>query len=272
MNKAGYTLSRNDAELRRRFGNTTANLIRSLDRLDNKDWLPPLLLCLLQHKEGKREDVADIVFKLERVAYYLFMVRADVNARMSRYADVLDLLDPPAEAKARAGAKERSTGFDLTDSEASALFAALDGDVYLSTRVVKPLLLRLEQASHDGSAIYDYPTISVEHVCPQTLPANSDWDHWFANRDDHVKWLHTIGNLVLLNFRKNSAARNYEFVVKKNTYFVAGDTSAFALTNEVRAFDTWKPEQIEKRHEEMLRRLAKAWDLAAQFEKWWATN
>ena len=267
-----YTLSRNDAELRRRFGNATANLVRSLDRLDNKDWLPPLLLCLLQHKEGKRDDVADIVFKLERVAYYLFMVRADVNARMSRHADVLDLLDPSAEAKARAGAKERSTGFDLTDSEASAFFAALDGDVYLFTRVVKPLLLRLEQASHDGSAIYDYPTISVEHVCPQTLPANSEWDQWFANRDDHVKWLHTIGNLVLLNFRKNSAARNYEFGVKKNTYFVAGDTSAFTLTNEVRAFDTWKPEQIEKRQEELLRRLAKAWDLTAQFEKWWTAN
>lgn len=264
-----YTLSRNDSELRQRFGNKTANLVRSLDRLDNKDWLPPLLLCLLQHKEDKRNDVADVVFKLERVAYYLFMVRADVNARMSRYADVLDLLDPPAEAKARAGAKERSTGFDLTDSEVSALFTALDGDVYLFTRVVKPLLLRLDQASHDGSAIYDYPTISVEHVCPQTLPLNSEWGQWFANRDDHVKWLHSIGNLVLLNFRKNSAARNYEFGIKKNTYFVSGDTSAFTLTNEVRAFDTWKPEQIEQRQDDLLRRLAKAWDLNAQFEIWW---
>src|SRR5690606_13900524 len=138
-----------------------------------------------------------------RLAYYLFMVRADVNAQMSRYADVLDALEPLAEPKAKVSVKGRSTGFVLTQAEAFALFNALDGDVYLATRVVKPILLRLEQASTDGSAIYDYPTISVEHVCPQTLPDNSRWADWFSNPEDHSSCLHTLGNLVLLNFRKN---------------------------------------------------------------------
>uniref|UniRef100_UPI003B5183BE DUF262 domain-containing protein n=1 Tax=Roseovarius indicus TaxID=540747 RepID=UPI003B5183BE len=267
-----FLLSMDDAELRSRFGHKTADLVRSLERLDNKDWLPPLLLCLQQSNTGDKDDVADFVFELERLAYYLFMVRADVNARMSRYADVLDKLEPPVDRKLRAGAKERSTGLELTQDEVFALFNALDGNVYLATRVVKPLLLRLEQASHDGSANYDFPTISVEHVCPQTLEEGSQWAEWYADGEDHSIWLHTIGNLVLLNFRKNSAARNYDFEKKKTKYFAPGDTSPFTLTNEVREFSSWTPEDIEGRRKELLKRLAKDWGLKDTFKKWWKSE
>lgn len=267
-----FMLSQNDTELRKRFGPETADLVRSLDRLDNKDWLPPLLLCLRQSNESKLDDVPEIVFQLERLAYYLFMVRADVNARMSRYADVLDALEPLAEPKPRVSLKDRSTGFTLSQAEAFALFNALDGDVYLATRVVRPILLRLEQASTDGSAIYDYPTISVEHVCPQTLPDNSQWAEWFSDPDEHSYWLHTLGNLVLLNFRKNTAARNFDFDTKKNKYFAPGDSSAFTLTNEVRANSTWRPSDIRERQEALLRRLAKDWRLDDVFEQWWQSE
>lgn len=267
-----FMLSQNDAELRRRFGSKTADLVRSLDRLDNKDWLPPLLLCLRQSNEQKRDNVPEIVFQLERLAYYLFMVRVDVTARMSRYADVLDELEPPAETRIRAGMRERSTGLTLTQAEGFALFNALDGDVYLATRVVKPILLRLEQASTDGSAIYDYPTISVEHVCPQTLPDNSQWAEWFSDAEAHSSWLHTLGNLVLLNFRKNSAARNFEFDVKKEQYFAPGNSCAFTLTSEVRSYPTWTPSDIAKRRKLLLRRLAKDWRLEDVLEAWWESE
>lgn len=267
-----FSLSMNYDELSRRFGRKTADLVRSLDRLDNKDWLPPLLLCLRQSNEGNRDDVDEVVFKLERLAYYLFMVRADVNARMQRYADVLDILEPLSSPKPRVGSKERSTGFDLTPDESFALFDALDGSVYLASRVVKPILLRIEQASTDGSANFDYPTISVEHVCPQTLKEGSQWAEWFPNQEEHSEWLHTIGNLVLLNFRKNSAAKNFDFGRKKNEYFASGDTSAFVLTNEVREYDTWKLSDIEERRELLLERLAEAWDLEDELAEWWETE
>jgi hypothetical protein len=264
-----FMLSMDDGELRRRFGPKTADLIRSLDRLDNKDWLPPLLLCFRQSNEGKRDDVEDIVFQLERLAYFLFMVRADVNARMMRYADVLDLLEPLPSPKPRAGGKDRSSGLTLSRDESFALFDALDGDVYLASRVIKPLLLRIEQASSDGSANFDYPTISVEHVCPQTIAEGSQWSKWFPDRDEHATWLHTIGNLVLLNFRKNSAARNFDFDKKKTEYFATGDASPFILTNEVRSRKTWKITDMEERRELLLERLASAWGLKAEFKSWW---
>ncbi|MEQ8393733.1 MAG: DUF262 domain-containing HNH endonuclease family protein [Gammaproteobacteria bacterium] len=265
-----FTLSMDDADLRRRFGAKTADLVRSLDRLDNKDWLPPLLLCLRQSNAGSRNDVAEVVFQLERLAYYLFMIRADVNARMYRYAVVLDELEPPTSQKVRAGGRERSTGLQLTEAEAFALFRALDGDVYLATRVVKPILLRLEQASTDGSANYDYPIISVEHVCPQNPTEGSQWLAWYPDPETHSARLHSLANLVLLSIRKNSSAQNYDFDLKKTKYFAPGDTSAFTLTNEVRAFETWQPSDVERRQEEVLQRLAKDWRLSELFQTWWA--
>ena len=255
-------LAANDSELRSRFGNQAANLIRSLNRLDNKDWLPPLLLCLRQAAEGKRDDTPEIIFKLERLAYVLFVTRADVNTRMARYADVLETLDPLGKIK------NRSTGLELGSDEAKALFTTLNGPVYLASRVVKPLLLRLEQASTDGAATYDYPTITVEHVCPQTIAASSQWEDWFPQQEQHAELVHKIGNLVLLTHRKNASASNYDFDKKKTTYFVQGDSCAFTLTAEVREAKSWTPEDIETRQKIVLERLAKAWRLADDFESW----
>lgn len=263
-----FMLSMNDGKLRKRFGVKTADLIRSLNRLDNKDWLPPLLLCLRQATEDGGDNVADFVFKLERLSYYLFMVRADVNARMARYATVLDALEPLPGQKQRTGAKSKTSGLDLSQAEAFALFSALDSDVYLATRVVKPILLRLEQASTDGSASYDYPTISVEHVCPQNYDGNSQWATWYSP-EQHSIWLHSLGNLVLLNRRKNSTAQNYDFLKKKNKYFVSGDSCPFTITNEVREYKTWKPDDIEDRRTIILERLAEDWGLEDVLQEWW---
>ncbi|MBK4998991.1 DUF262 domain-containing protein [Pseudomonas sp. S31] len=262
-------LARDDQQLRKRFGPKCADLVRSLERLDNRDWLPPLLLCLRQCNGGADIDVLEFVFQLERLAYFLFLTRADVNARMSRYVDVLDEIDPPIEPKARSIHRGRSGGLKIGQPEASMLFSALDGNVYLVSKVVKPLLLRLEQASTDGSANYDYPVISVEHVCPQTIAPGSQWAQWFPDADVHASWVHTLANLVLLNTRKNSAAQNYDFDRKKTKYFASGDTCAFTLTNEVRSYPQWTLEDLEHRRVELLERFAKTWRLESSLAKWW---
>ena len=116
------------------FDTHTARLVESLGRLDNKDWVPPLLLRLKQHADNQDVDVSCFTKKLERLAYFLFVTRADVNTRMARYADVLDEIDPRSERTFR------SPGLTLEDLELFDLFSALDGQIYLKSRVVKPLL------------------------------------------------------------------------------------------------------------------------------------
>ncbi|MCY4303248.1 MAG: DUF262 domain-containing HNH endonuclease family protein [Aestuariivita sp.] len=258
-----FLLSLDQVKIQSEFGLKIADLMQSLNRLDNKDWLPPLLLCLKQYNDGNTSyNVSDFIFKLERLAYYLFVIRANINTRISRYAKVLTILDLCKEDD------HKDSGLDITREEACRLFRELGGDIYRTTSVVKPILLRLDQASTDASAHYNYQTISVEHVCPQTIKKQSQWQDWFPTEEDHKQWVHSLGNLVLLDRRKNSAAQNYEFDLKKKKYFVPGNSSPFTLTKEIDAYKTWKPVDIENRRYELLKRLAKTWDLEDGFETW----
>lgn len=257
-----FELAEDQSKLESQFGARTAALIRSLNRLDNKDWIPPLLLCLRMYADNRNVDVRSFITKLERLAYFLFVARADVNERMSRYADVLDQIDP------REGRTPRTGGLELDERDTKRLFEELDSDIYLKSRVAKPLLLRLDQALSDGSAVYDYTTISVEHVCPQTIENGSQWDKWFSDREQHDEWLHRLANLVLLTHRKNSSASNWDLDRKKEKYFVKGDKCPFVLTGEVLEAAIWTPMTLADRQNHVLRALAKSWLLEDQFSAW----
>tara|TARA_R110001606_G_scaffold117805_1_gene247781 strand:+ start:3635 stop:5383 length:1749 start_codon:yes stop_codon:yes gene_type:complete len=261
-----FELADDQSSLEKLFGAKTAALLRSLNRLDNKDWIPPLLLRLKQYAANQAVDIPDFVKRLERLAYYLFVVRADVNERISRYADVLDQIDP------RDGKPPKTRGIELDDQDTRRLFDEMDGSIYLKSRVAKPLLLRLDQALSDGSATYDYSTISVEHVCPQTIENGTQWDEWFADREAHGEWLHRLANLVLLTHRKNSSASNWDLDKKRTKYFVRGEACPFVLTGEVLEVTEWTPEALAERQKHVLRALAKDWDIASEFDSWQLIN
>ena len=257
-----FALAQDYSKIAQMFGGRTASLLRSLDQLDNKDWVPPLLLQMKQYSENREVGLNDFVVKLERLAYYLFVTRSDVNARMARYADVLDQIDP------RRGRPRRSSGLELDDREISHFLGELDGPVYLKSRVAKALLLRLDLALSDGSAVYDYPTISVEHVCPQTIEAGSEWDNWFADRAAHDYWLHRVANLLLLTHRKNSSASNWDLCRKKSAYFVKDDACPFLLTGQVLDAAEWTPDTLKNRQRELLRTLSRSWKIEDGFNQW----
>ncbi len=257
-----FTFSEDHSKISALFGTHTARLLESLGRLDNKDWIPPLLLRFKQHLENGHVDISEFIMKLERLAYYLFIIRADVNTRMARYADVLEEIDPHSNRT------QRSSGLELDNVEAYDFFTALDGPIYLKSRVVKSLLLRLELSLSDGSASYDYPTISVEHVCPQTIGSGSQWDSWFSVRQTHTEWLHRAANLVLLTHRKNSSASNWDLDKKKKTYFTRNDACPFLLTRHVLDEIEWTPAVLQERQVQVLRSLAKSWEITEQFDSW----
>ena len=247
-------------------GTHTARLLESLGRLDNKDWVPPLLLRFKQYSDSAQVDISDFIVKLERLAYYLFVTRADVNTRMARYSDVLEEID------ARSSRSVRSSGLELDDVEAYEFFAALDGPIYLKSRIVKTLLLRLDLCLSDGSASYDYPTITVEHVCPQTIASGGQWDSWFSDPQAHAEWLHRAANLVLLNHRKNASASNWDLERKKSTYFTRDNACPFLLTRQVLDETEWTPRVLQKRQMQILRSLAKSWNLEDEFDSWLARS
>jgi hypothetical protein len=252
-----YTLLGNSVAIQQQFGLDADKAVRSLHRLDNKDWMPPALLCLWERNSNDAGNVADFLIQLERLAYFLFVTRADVNERMARFAAVMDEFQP------RPNKTAASCGLALSAEEQNKFVAALSGPIYQMTRVCRPVLQRLDESLASGGATYD-TLVSIEHVLPQTVEQGSEWEKIFPDEAVRKQWTHRLGNLVLLTRRINSAASNWDFKTKKEKYFQskAGATT-FALTLRVLQKDTWTLAQLEENQKELSEKLQGFWKLAA---------
>jgi hypothetical protein len=238
------------AEKMPRFGAEATKAVRSLRRIDNKDWVPPAILLIWLHKEDRLnpEQVGTSLVRLERLAYYLFVIRADVNMRV-------DAFDPPPRRVAR------TPGLDLNANEVQEFLKVLDGRIYEKPRVVKAVLQRLDEAVSTGGAFYEDPT-SIEHVLPQTVDPNSEWARLFPDKQERENWTHRLANLVFLTRRTNTRASNWDFERKKREYFQSRDgRNPYPLTQQVLDEQTWTTAVLERRQRQYLEHLADVWSL-----------
>ena len=149
----------------------------------------------------------------------------------------------------------------MTPDEQRRALELLDGDIYEKTRVRLPLLLRLDSELSGKGATYETDVVSIEHVLPQTPAQDSVWLGDFSEAE-RAFWVHKLANLVLLDRRINSSAKNWDFAKKRSQYFTTKEgASPFAVTTGVIAAASWTPAVLEKRQGDVKRALASAWDL-----------
>lgn len=226
-------------------------------RLGDRDWMP-VALKVITHYDTKPELVQKLLTALERIAVVMWLLRYDVNERIERHGEVLDSI---AADGAKSGALK---GLDVTAEQKTAARAVLAGDIYLLSPKPKRtfLLLRLDHALSSGEARYDFATITVEHVLPQTPPDPSEWLTWWPDAQLRADSVHRFGNLALLNCRQNSAAKNWDFAKKKAKYFqLKTGGSPFQITSQVLKESKWTPEVFTARQQLALDKLAKLWEL-----------
>ncbi|MFC7830077.1 DUF262 domain-containing protein [Streptomyces sp. NPDC057375] len=226
---------------------------RRLQQIDNYDWRPAALWAL-RHRENDPAWLDAFMRALERLSASMFIRRVYTTPRVTRYAELLRQLDE--------GQGLDSPAFDLRDDEKLETRNWLDGDLYHVRRIRKYVLLRLDELlARSQGVTYDHPLITVEHVLPQSPSADSEWVDVF-DEEQRAQWTHRLGNLVLLNRAKNSAAQNYDFAAKKAKYFTGrGGVVPFALTSQVLQHAEWTPELLKARQEELLGMLAEEWRL-----------
>lgn len=225
------------------------NWLKRLAQLDNDDWRPPALWAITEHGEDP-EFLVTFLSKLERLAASMLVRRVYATPRQQRYMELLKQLAD--------GHGLDSHSFELTEIERAETLERLDGDIYLATRVHKYVLLRLDSVlADDPGASYDHKIITVEHVLPQTIDPDSQWATNFTE-EEAATWTHRLGNLLLLNRRKNSSAGNCDFDVKKERYFKSGKgVAVFALTTQVLGEPVWTPSVIERRQRVLVETLIK---------------
>jgi hypothetical protein len=249
-----FALLKDDKGIKFHFGAEAAKAVRSLARIDNKDWLPPALLRLWKRKSGENQAVAEFLVKLERVAYYLFVIRCGVNDRIARFSAVMNEFDPRKTIA-------HVNGLALTEIEQAEFIDELDGNLYQKSRVCRPVLERLDEALSTGGASYD-ELISIEHVLPQTVEKGSEWEALFPDESQRATWTHRLANLVFLTHRVNTRASNWDFERKKAEYFCSDDgSSPSVITQEVLRAPQWTLEYLVDRQQRLLRKLSDVWQL-----------
>jgi hypothetical protein len=225
-----------------------------LKRIDNVDWIPPAIAYLTKNRN---EPVKLVRFfkHLERLAASMFIRRVNITSRIERYGSVLKTLSESHDVYAAA------SPLQLSEVEKLNTIKSLDNDIYYLKSVPLFVLQRLDSALSDGSASYDHNTITIEHVLPQNPKTTSKWVLDFADESERTALTHKIGNLVLLNRRKNSSASNFDFNDKKEKYFKKDGISPFPLTTAVIGETDWTPKVVKDRQKQLLAKLIQVWDL-----------
>lgn len=229
-------------------------LLSHLGRIDNFDWVPPAMAFFHRHAADPVA-LEDFTRDLERLAYAMLILRWNINNRIGRYARILEEIENGADLRSA------DSPLQLVESEKALVREAINGPVYLQTRVCTPLLLRLDSELATEGVTYERKVLSVEHVLPQTPGDGSEWLDWFSNEEERGEWTHRLANLVLLSRRKNAQAQNFEFERKKNEYFRRNGVTTFAITSQVLDMADWTPEVLEERQVQLTDRLAGVWRL-----------
>ena len=231
-------------------------LLKWLNRIDNSDWMPCAIQFLSTQKDSP-EYVLWFFQQLERLAGYMHISAKNVNQRIARYAVVLEelmgahSLDSPVKT------------VELTESEKREMLDVLNSDIYyLTARRRNYLILRLDSFLSDGAASYDAKVLTIEHVLPQTVVANSEWEESWPTEEVRQQWVHKIANLVPLTQQRNSAASNLDFAKKKTAYFGGRKgVSSYVMTTQVLNTAEWTPEVVEKRQNDLVEVLEAGWNL-----------
>ncbi len=232
------------------------DFLRWLNRLDNKDWVPPAVSFLSKHQSDSAT-LQKFLRSLERLAAGMMALGYNVNRRIERYARLL------AEIENGDDLWRSESAMQLTEEERIGVLRELDGDVYEwppQRRVY--VLLRLETLLSGHRLLHEHTLVTVEHVLPQNPSGGSEWLSWYPADAERKKWVHRIANLALLTRRKNGAAQNYDFGKKKEVYFTRPDIPPFAITGQVLKHGTWERGVLEARQAELVSMLADEWGLS----------
>lgn len=242
-------LLRSDDPFWKRFDNSTARNIETLNTLNMKQ-NRPLILAVLSHFSDK--EIPKAVTLLVSWA-----VRFIVSDRLGS-SDLERSFAENSRAIATEGSI-RSTS-QLTKAmqkvvPADALFK--EEFAQFSTKrpeLARYLLRTLEtvaggNASPEWEPNSDSHVINLEHILPKTLSSE-----WSISAEDHELYVDRLGNMCLLQGVDNSALGNIGFASKKRHYA----KSTFTLTSRVAQYAEW-PASIEERQHELATLAVRAW-------------
>ncbi len=226
------------------------------------DWIPPLLLFYEEFRDVRT--LYEFAFQLERKVFIEWCADFTATERVTSSINLIRLIkkakDPenvlssmfryPEEVRRRGS---RKINFMNYEDIKGILLSKLDDQHFYTLKggkMAKYLLLRLDMEMQEEHfpGYANIPTITVEHILPRR--PQGEWLSVFT-KEDIDKIVNKLGNLTLLNKRRNSRASNYDFKKKKEKYFDV-KRNPFAITAMLKEYNKWDMNSFKERHNKLL--------------------
>jgi len=227
------------------------------------EWIPPLLFFYM--KFGDERSLYEFAFNLERKFFIEWCADFTATERLTSAINLIrlieslnnprDVLEKMFESpeEIRRGRKRRTIDFSNKELIKDIILSKLDDQQFYSLKggkMARYVLLRLdmEMQEENFSGYSNWETITVEHILPRK--PQGEWLNVFS--EEEVKEIvNKLGNLTLLNKRRNSRASNYEYRKKLEKYFEVTH-NPFAITAMLRGYSNWNRDAFEKRHKDLI--------------------
>lgn len=225
--------------------------LNQLRALEHKNWRGAAIKFLVDRRDD--HDAAPAFFQgLERLGHIVQLIIHDREARHKRYRRVLDLAGTNKEIDPEGGP------FAISRDEAKKVKDRLHGR-FATFGQRRSMALRLNAALEGGEALPPEADATVEHVLPRNIAKDSFWLTTWPDVHKRREQCDTLGNFVLLPHELNTKADRLDFRSKKEIYF--SEEPVFALTEDLRFINSWTPDVVRKRTEQLADILIKEWNL-----------
>ena len=223
--------------------------LKYLNRLDDKDWIPPALL-FFSKPQADSELMLKFVKELEKLAYSLLISGANYTGRVNRYSEVLKNIK-------NGKILQNKLPIQLKSDEKEQLFSKLKEPIPQKKKQTI-ILCRLNDILSEEKVDYG-ENMPIEHILPKQPARDSEWIRWFPDQQQREDYIHNLGNLTLLRSKIDKS----EFQKKKKKY--ESEQNPFKLTTDTNILNKleWTPDEIDTRQKQLIDLLKKEWEFWA---------
>jgi hypothetical protein len=237
------------------------HLFTNLNYILAKTYGNPYMTSLMYYRECFNEvGMHDFCVKIDNLlSVYWLTGKRNVQSRIFIILRKMEEISKSGLQPQEAAAlflKSPVLRYDYQDEKASTsinideFFELLDNEKwgeYAGQRINKTryLLLKLDllSGSLNSRLYFDKETASVEHLMSRKL----NGDSIRISDVEHKQWVHRLGNVVLVDRKKNSSLSNKNFADKKHRY--KGAIENRPNTNYIfMAYNKWDIESIQENH------------------------
>ncbi|KAL7530022.1 LOW QUALITY PROTEIN: hypothetical protein ACHAXR_003276 [Thalassiosira sp. AJA248-18] len=206
-----------------------------------------------EHDSDGQTLIEDKLKELETIALWCMLTRPRPKVRFDRCMYIMS-------------SDDSTDGLTLSGDEKSMIRDILDttelGSKPTDRTKARAILARLNEYTlvheHQGRIEpSEESKLHLEHVLPQNHENVPYWNESWPLPEEIKKWQHRLGNLALINQKKNSKISNHPFDMKKKDF----ELSPYPLTRALSKHEEWDVRSAQKNHNELIDLACKVFGL-----------